>query len=255
MAVQSPPSSATGLYCYGVVAARDANKPTGGGGLDGKPVKTVVHDDLAALVSEAPGSVRAKRRDLMAHLDVLGTAFEHGTVLPARFGIVFDDEESLVRELLAPRRKELVHLLKELDDRVELRVTAHHRPEQVLAETVVQNPRIAKLREATRGAAGAHPALIELGELVTNDLRRRVATDAQTLLGRLRPLSDRYELDPDPIEYQVLRGSFLVRRKRVPAFEEALQAFAAENADRIDVKLVGPLPPHSFVELTHGERR
>lgn len=254
MAVQSPPRSATGLYCYGVVASRDA-KSQRGGGLDGKPVKTVVHEDLAALVSEAPGSVRAKRRDLLAHFDVLGAAFEHGTVLPARFGIVFDDEQSLVHEFLAPRRDELRRLLEELHDHVELRVSAHHRPEEVLAEAVVENPRIAKLREATRGATGAHPALIELGELVTNDLQRRVAKDAQTLLGRLRPLSQRYELDQDPIEYQVLRGSFLVRRKRVGAFEKALQTFAAENADRMDVKLVGPLPPHSFVELTHGERR
>jgi hypothetical protein len=254
MAVQSPASSATGLYCYGVVASRDAQKQRGGG-LDGHPVTTIVHDDLAALVSEAPGSVRAKRRDLLAHFDVLGAAFEQGTVLPARFGIVFDDEESLVHEFLAPRHDELARLLKELRDRVELRVTAHHRPESVLAEAVVQNPRIAKLREATRGAASAHPALIELGELVTDDLRRRVAQDAQALLGRLRSLSERYELDQDPIEYQVLRGSFLVRRKRVPAFEQALQAFAAENADRMDVKLVGPLPPHSFVELTHGGRR
>jgi hypothetical protein len=254
MAVQSPPRSATGLYCYGVVASRDA-KSQRGGGLDGKPVETVVHDDLAALVSEAPGSVRAKRRDLLAHFEVLGAAFEHGTVLPARFGIVFDDEQSLVRELLAPRRDELAGLLKELHDRVELRVTAHHRPEQVLAEAVVGNPRIAKLRQATRGVTGAHPALIELGELVTNDVQRRAAKDAQTLLGRLRPLSERYELDQDPIEYQVLRGSFLVRRKHVRAFEEALQTFAAENGNRMDVKLVGPLPPHSFVELTHGERR
>jgi hypothetical protein len=254
MAVQSPPSSATGLYCYGVVASRDA-KSHGCGGLDGKPVKTVSHDDLAALVSEAPGHVRAKRRDLLAHFDVLGAAFEHGTVLPARFGIVFDDEESLVREFLAPRHDELEGLLKKLHDRVELRVTAHHRPEQVLAEAVVQNPRIAKLREATRGTTGAHPALIELGELVTKDLQRRVAEDAQVLLGRLEPLSERYELDEEPIVYQVLRGSFLVRRKRERAFEKELQALAAENADRIDFKLIGPLPPHSFVELTHGKGR
>jgi hypothetical protein len=253
MAVQSPPRSATGLYCYGVVAARDAERQRGGG-LDGRPVKTVVHEDLAALVSEAPGNVRARRRDLLAHFDVLGAAFDHGTVLPARFGIVFDDEQSLVREFLAPRRDELTGLLKDLRDRVELRVTAHHRPEEVLAEAVVQNPRIATLRDATRGVTGAHPALIELGELVTKDLQRRAAKDAQTLLGQLRPLSERYELDQEPIEYQVLRGSFLVQRKRVPAFEKALQGFAAENADRMDVKLVGPLPPHSFVELSHGGR-
>src|SRR5690349_1688109 len=111
MAVETPPRSATGLYCYGVAAARDGG-PQLGRGLDGKPVQTVAHGDLAALVSEAPGNVRAKRRDLLAHFEVLDAAFEHGTVLPLRFGIVFDDEEALVRDFLAPRQKELAKLLK-----------------------------------------------------------------------------------------------------------------------------------------------
>lgn len=255
MAVETPPRSATGLYCYGVVAAPDAKRQLAVG-LDGKPVRPVVDGDLAALVSDAPGSVRAKRRDLMAHFEVLDAAFEHGTVLPLRFGIVFDDEETLVRDFLAPRQKELAKLLQELRDQVELRVTAHYRADALLAEIVRDSPRVSKLREATRtAAASGHPALIELGELVAAEVQARTARDAQELVARLRPSALRYELDEEPIEYQLLRGSFLVERKRVPKFEAELEAFAAENAGRVDVKYVGPLPPHSFVELTHQGRR
>ena len=251
MAVESPPTPATGLYCYGVTAARDA-KPFRRG-LGDASVEPVVHEDIAALTSVVPpGKVRARRRDLMAHVEVLGAAFEHGAVLPLRFGIVFDDEQALVRDFLAPRHDGLAKLLRELANRVELRVTAHYREQELLGEIVRQNRRIGELREATRNVKGPHPALIELGELVSAEMRARTVRDSRALLGQLEKHSLRYEVGDEPIEYEVLRGSFLVERKRVPDFDAAVERFAADQAGRVDVKLVGPLPPHSFVELTHG---
>jgi len=257
MAVESPSRgiSTTALYCYGIVEV-GAGVRQPGAGLGREPVGPVRHGKLAALTSAVPRvRVRARRNDLLTHFDVLGNAFERGTVLPMRFGIVFDDEDSLVAELLRPRHDELVGLLRELRDRVELRVTAHYREQAILAEIVRENERVASLREATRAQASAHPFLVELGELVSKELQARCRRDAQALLRALRRVALRYELDEQPIEYQVLRGSFLVARRRVDAFDTALDAFATGHRETIDVKLVGPLPPHSFVELTHGETR
>ena len=191
----------------------------------------------------------------MTHFDVVSKAFEHGTVLPLRFGIVFDDERAIVEEFLRPRHDELGRMLRELDGQVELRVNAHYRQEAILAEAVRENARIARLREATRGAAAGHPALLELGELGSAEVQARTVRDARALLERLKPLARRFELDEEPIAYQLIRASFLVERKRVKAFDESLEKFASDNAGRVDVKLVGPLPPHSFVELSHGGRR
>src|SRR6266513_2480424 len=76
---------------------------SGGNGRGGASVEPVRFRELAALTSPVPpGKVRAKRADLLRHFDVLGTAFEHGTVVPLRFGIVFDDEAALVRDFLEP---------------------------------------------------------------------------------------------------------------------------------------------------------
>src|SRR5436190_22637494 len=126
MTVQSPPKArpgelpATALYCYGITTATSA-KAQPGAGLGGETVEAVRCGELAALTSGVPpGTVRARRRDLMAHFDVLGKAFEHGTVLPLRFGIVFDDERSIVEEFLRPRHDELARLLHELEAQVEL---------------------------------------------------------------------------------------------------------------------------------------
>ena len=242
MALKTPPK--TGLYCYGVTWAESA-KPQRAGGLAGKSVEPVQFEELAALTSEAPpGKVRARRADLMCHFDVLSRAFEHGTVIPARFGMVFDDEESLVEELLQARRDELVALLEELRSRVELRVTAHYRQEAVLAEIVRGNPRVERLRGGTSQAE-----LLALGELVADELRARTSRDAHEILNRLGSLAVDREVDDEPIEHQVLRASFLVERKRVPAFDNAMDELASGQAGRIDFKYVGPLPPHSFVGL------
>jgi hypothetical protein len=258
MAVQSPPrtgteeTSSTALYCYGVTGA-DAAAAQRDAGLAGKTVEPVRFGDLAALTSPVPpGRVRARRADLLCHFEVLRSAFERGTVLPLRFGIVFENEGSLVESFLEPRYDELVALLRELRERVELRVTAHYREEAILAEIVRQNARVARLREATRTQA-SRPLLLELGELVGAELRARTERDARALLDRLGSLALGYELDEEPIEHQVLRASFLVERKRVPAFDSAMEELASGQAGRIDFKYVGPLPPHSFVHLTDGQ--
>lgn len=242
MAVQSPPLTA--LYCYGVTSA-DLARPQRGGGLAGKAVEPVRFEELVALTSEAPpGKVRARRADLMCHFDVLSTAFERGTVIPLRFGMVFDDDATLVEKLLRPRYDELVSLLRVLENRVELRVTANYREEVVLAEIVRDNARVARLR-----GARSQPALVELGELVAAELQARTQHDARAILKRLDRLVLERELDDEPIEHQVLRGSFLVERKRVPDFDAAMEDLASSQAGRIDFKYVGPLPPHSFVAL------
>ena len=262
MSLKSPPRAApekvpaTALYCYGIAAAKTA-KPQPGAGLGGAPVEVVRFGELAALTSGVPpGTVRARRRDLLNHFDVLGTAFRSGTVLPLRFGIVFDDPTELVEEFLRPRHGELLALLRELEEKVELRVTAHYREDAVLRDAVRENPRIAQLRKATRGGdAASQPALLELGELVSAEVSARTTRDARALLERLRPLAVRYELDEDPVAYQLLRASFLVEGGRVEAFDAALDEFASAHAGTVDVKLVGPLPPHSFVSLAPEGRR
>jgi len=260
MAVQGPLRSgsggvtATALYCYGVVPAKDENSRHDGG-LGDAPVEPVRFGVLAALTSPVSSKkVRARRADLLRHFDVLGSAFEDGAVLPMRFGIVFDDEQALVDEFLRPRHDELSGMLRELRDRVELRVSAHYREDAILAEVVRDNPRVGRLREATRGKRGAHPQLLELGELVAAELRTRTARDTRAILDRLGRLAVDHELDEEPIEHQVLRASFLVERKRMPAFDKAMDELASDQAGRIDFKYVGPLPPHSFVSLTHGGR-
>ena len=75
-------------YVYGFTGSSHPLSIDGmtGVGADAPTLRVLRCDDLAAVVSEAPESLRARRRDLETHhriLQRLGTA---GTVLPMRFG-------------------------------------------------------------------------------------------------------------------------------------------------------------------------
>ena len=70
--------------------------------------------------------MRAKRRDLLAHSDVLQEAYGNGVVLPLRFGMLFDSEDELRDRLIDPRRDELLSLLERFDGVAEMRVRAQY---------------------------------------------------------------------------------------------------------------------------------
>jgi hypothetical protein len=252
MSARTAPVATRPHYVYGVMRAADAPAKAPGG-VGGAEVGMVVHDDLAALTSPLESiDVRARRRDLLAHSEVLTSALEQGTVLPAQFGLAFADADAVVTDLLAPRGKELEALLRELDGKVELSVKAFYLEQAILGEIVRENRRVARLRDATRSGheAATYGARIELGELVAAELRERGRRDAIGILERLQPLASAVELAREPVnEHEVLRASFLVERKRVPEFDEAMNEAARREDGRIRFKYVGPLPPHSFVSL------
>src|SRR5436309_2832016 len=123
------------MYVYGVARAGIV---AGGAGVLGGAVTTIESGEVSAIVSDVDHeNVRAKRRDLLLHAEVLQRAFAAGPVLPFRFGTVFPSARALADELLSPRQTELLELLGRFDGNGELRVrAAYHDQEAVFAEMV-----------------------------------------------------------------------------------------------------------------------
>ncbi|MFD0743940.1 GvpL/GvpF family gas vesicle protein [Phytohabitans flavus] len=97
------------VYLFGVVAADHPGQPADLVGLGGPDTALwrVHAGATAGVVTAAPGWLRARPRDLLAHQLVLDCLWQYGPVLPARYGIVAPDEETLRAAL---RRSALRHL-------------------------------------------------------------------------------------------------------------------------------------------------
>ena len=90
------------------------------------------------------------------------------------------------------------------------------------------------------------------GSASSSPRRSRTAArrDAQALLERLEAKTADVRVE-EPGE-DLLKASFLVARDRAEAFDRELEAIAEEQAPRLQIDSVGPLPPTAFAALERG---
>src|SRR4051794_12461967 len=133
-------------YVYGVLRAGAGKRPSAEG-VEGRPVERVVDGELAAIVSNAPSvPVRANRRNLLAHSEVLAGEIGDHCVLPMQFGVVMPSREAVAAELLQAHAAWLAEQLEALDPYVQLSVRALCPEEALLRSVVAERPEIASLR-------------------------------------------------------------------------------------------------------------
>ncbi|WP_299531603.1 GvpL/GvpF family gas vesicle protein [uncultured Streptomyces sp.] len=233
-----------GVYVYGIVG-RGTAVPEGmacvGGA--GSPARTVGAGKVRAVVSDAPASLRARRRDLLAHQELLMRLAENGPVLPMRFGMVATDERA-VSERLAADERACLTTLKELADRVEVNVKAFPAQDS-LASLLADDARIRRLREEVRRRPG-YEASVRLGEAVATALARRATEAGRDIARELAGLARSTVPGPE-VHGCVLNASFLVDRDVLPEFLDTARRHAGARGEHVDLRIAGPLPCYSFV--------
>jgi hypothetical protein len=242
----------TAKYVYGVVRAPSKAKRMGNG-ISGKPVRVVASKGIGALASDVPpGPLDAGREELLAHSRVLEKALEHGVVLPMRFGVVMPGEAAVRGDLLDAHRPDLEAQLEEMSGKIEVNVKGIYDEASIMREVVQENREIAALRESVQSSSpdAAYYDRIRLGELVAGALEAKREADEASILDKLAPRALDMDVGAQIHERLVVNASFLLERERLKDFDDVLEKIAAENHPRIGFKLTGPLPPHSFVELT-----
>jgi hypothetical protein len=241
-------------YVYGIVDDAAANPS--GRGINDAPLQVVHGEGAAALVSEleAREQLQFGRSELMVHARVLEEALGRGTVLPMRFGVVLEGTDAVRHDLLEARAQELHMQLREMAGKVEIRVRATYEEDALLREVVKENPDIARKREALSGQPedATYYERINLGEMISKAVDRKREADAQAFLDALAPHAAGVQVADPSHERVALNASFLVERKQMKTFEDAVEGVAAKQVGRMRVTFSDPLPPHSFVEFSGG---
>jgi hypothetical protein len=235
------------MYVYGVMRA-DHRLRLPSEGVAGRGVSCVTHDDLAALVSDVPDEpVRSSRRNVMAHSTVLQEVVARADVLPMRFGVLMPGAEAVREELLAAHADTLRSELKALSGCVELDVTVLCRQDVQLRAVLAADPRLRAL--ADRLDAAGMQERIAFGEQVAAAVEDQRARVADQTLDQLGPAIVDAIVD-EPRHEDVLTGvACLVERRRMEAFELAVERLGGELGEELRVRCVGPLPPYHFVDI------
>ncbi|MEU0206759.1 GvpL/GvpF family gas vesicle protein [Streptomyces canus] len=235
-------------YVYGITAASHPALPEGLGGVGDPalPVRVLQEGELAAIVSDAPEGLRPKRRDLLAHQNVLSEAGAGGCILPMRFGSVAPDDGT-VTGVLAERQEHYKERLRTLDGKVEYNVKATHDEEAVLHRVMSDNPEVRAVAEANRRAGGgSYDERLRLGEMVVAAVKAREAEDAGEVQRALEPVAEAISVGPESSGW-LANVSFLVERDAAASFLEAVDQLRKAHP-HLDLRVNGPLPPYSFVD-------
>ena len=193
------------------------------GGIDGVPAERHVCEGIDAIVSEHGAPVDPTEDAVLAHAHVVEALVPLATaLLPARFGLGFDDVSAL-EKVLRERAADLRVSLDRVRGQVELglRVVGEQRDEA----PAVSNGR-AYLEARRAQVTAADRLAVELHEALA--ARASAATRKGQLGGRL-----------------VLSGAYLVDPGSVRAFREAVDELESEHS-ALTFALTGPWPPYSF---------
>jgi len=244
------------IYLYAIADA-DAVNPDGKTGVKGASIRTLRHDDLAAVVSDAPdGKLRPRRRNLKAHHDLLKALMTEATILPMAFGVLAETEGQ-VTTFLQQHPDTLRAQLAQVRGHVEIGFRVSWNVDDIFAYFVEQSEELRDLRDAVFGGEGepSRQAKIQVGEEFEAQLQAARERHRATVEEHLGPACRAFEADDPTDESEVMNLACLVPRDGVDDFEAAIGDAAEAFSDDFTFTYTDPMAPYSFADVAFEEVR
>ena len=242
-----------GKYIYCIIDTNGVrNFGAIGIGGRGDVVSNISYQDISAVISNYPmEKYELSKENLLAHEEVVERVMSDYTVLPMRaFTIAANAEE--VRDFLRKHYRELTGLLKDMDNKVELGLTAYWKDmAPIFQEIVNENRKIRTLREKIAGIAERQgfKEKINLGEMVASALKYKKEIEGEEILRSLKKSAIDFRMNDVRGDEMIINASFLIDRGWENEFDSKVSELNSKYAQRMRFKYVGPMPPYNFVNL------
>lgn len=229
-------------------------------------VQIVISGNLGAVVSRVPLSqfgeavLEEKVQDLhwleekvRLHQELLQQIMKERTIIPMKFGTIFQSQERL-RDILGEQREHFQALLKNLSGHEEWGVKGYYRQEE-LHEYLKSREYSPKLRQGSTGLGMAYMLRKKFEQEMDSraaDYSRQIGEEAY---GRLSGHSVRSTLNKllnrnvtGREEELFFNGAFLVAKTSQESLLHTVEKFNGEFSNQgIFMEVSGPWPPYSFV--------
>jgi hypothetical protein len=161
----------------------------------------------------------------------------------------------VTRDFLEARAPLWRSMLGRLQDKVEVSVKVRYREDPLLSRILADEPRLKAAHQRLRGVdeAAAHFERVAFGQELAQAVERYIAPIGSLFLDELVKVSTEIDSREPQDPYVALDASCLVERSRLDEFDRHVESLAQSQGDDVDVELVGPLPPYSFVRSLNDE--
>lgn len=211
-------------------------------GVSGNQVFLYPASDLAIIVSEHNPGEGLSQRAGVDHARVIADCFQHSTILPFRFGTVFNDDESLRKSVRSNQRQFLSNIDK-LRGKTEMHL-------KIFVDDCC--PREVNRQSGTEAVGKEY--LSTLRETASRQRERQTRARAVAFqMHRLFiPLDEEVSCRLTESGKMVLDIAHLIERKHVERYQNKFATTSAMMRECL-LQLSGPWPPYHFVHrLTRG---
>jgi len=246
-----------GNHIYGIIGASKKIN-FGPVGISGKGdiVYTIPYQDIAALVSSSPSlaynSVPKETlvRYLALHQAVIEGVMKNYTVIPMKFGTIARDEEE-VEKILESGYFKFKDILGRMDDKIELEMVALWNNLNSTLKEIGKEERIKKFKEkiAAKPAEKILSAKIELGKMVKSLLDERRNKIGGQIMDELKKWVIDFHNHEVLDDTMIMNTAFLMNKYREKDFDQVIDHLNKKYKDKINFRIIGPLPPYSFSTL------
>jgi hypothetical protein len=244
-----------GQYVYGFILA-DTSQHLGPIGIEKADVSTICYRNIAAVTS--PTSLSSfddlpkatLLRYLTVYQSVLESVLERQMVVPVKFGTVLQGNGA-VRAALDQGYDQVFAGLRKLKNSIEMDVAAVW---QDLRDVLAEIGKTEEIRVLKQNASG-------LPEDQQFDLRVRVGKQVKALLDQRReefkkdiinallPFAETHRVHGLMDDAMIMNAAFLIQRNRAGSLDAGITALDHRYGNRVNFRIIGPLPPYSFQTL------
>ena len=211
-------------------------------GVSGNQVFLYPASDLAVIVSEHNPAEPLSQKAGVDHARVIADCFQHSTVLPFRFGTVFNDDESL-RKSIRSNQRQFVNNLDKLRGKTEMHL-------KILVDDFTLRS-IDKL-PGSDGAGREYLSLLRETAARQRERQTRARAVSFQMHRLFAPLDEEISCRLTENGRMLLDIAHLIDRKTVERYQNKFVTTSAMMRD-CQMQLSGPWPPYHFVHrLTKG---
>lgn len=243
-------ASSRGKYVYCIIrSSQPLRFGAIGLGPEAADVYTVIHEDLAAVVSDAPVGVLDPTRDnVLAHQQVNEIVMREHTVLPMSFGTVFKTRDDII-ELLRSAYEAFGDVLVKMQNKFEFGLKVLWDRDAVIREMESEDEDLRRLKsEISTQKGSTYFARMQYGRMVDAALQQRSDRYVASIFEALRDVAVASRTNKPIGDKMIMNAAFLVSRDKEAAFDAKVKQIG-QRLDKLTFKYTGPWPPYNFVNI------
>ena len=207
-------------------------------GVNGAPVMSYPSGEFAVIVSEYDrASSKLDEKSVLEHARVVSQSFRTATVLPFRFGTIFDTEDA-IRQAVRANRRTFCESVARLRGKAEMRIklvvrdgSTHGAMEEIVLPDTVGREYLAKLREKA-----------------SRDRERQTKARALSVQVHklFNPIEEEISCKKVYADGMLLDIAHLIDTKSIEKYQNRSNT-AAKQLKNCELVVTGPWPPYHFL--------